>query len=354
MRIHSKNAELFIRNIRTQAREIMNNEMNIPFKRSRFLWKGYYYPLSFYVFEGRNLGEFRPSKWSIGLNKKLLYSQDTKFHKNVLRHELAHLYSHLIYGQNIDAHGKEFREICQKFGWGGEVSKASDSIELKNLEPSNSEHRVIGKIKKLLALAESCNESESKMAMAKANELLLKHQIENITQTNHDEEYCILESLKFMKRTAKYRAIADILETFYVFPIFNYTKDGIILEITGTRVNVEVANYVAGFLENELERLFKSSGLKGLKAKNSFMHGFSLGYIEKIKSTETNQSNGNALTIIKNELSLKVKEIYSGLRHQKSSYQEDSHALSLGKSAGKNLNINKGIKNKSRETRLLI
>ena len=77
------------------------------------------------------------------------------------------------------------------------------------------------------------------------------------------------------------------------------------IEVTGSRTNVELADYVANFLDQELERLFsvyqkEHSDLKGQRAKNSFFKGMAEGYVEKIKKTqkEVSLAEGKELIVL--------------------------------------------------------
>ena len=131
------------------------------------------------------------------------------------------------------------------------------------------------KIEKLMALSTSSNSYEAELALLKSQELVLKHNIDTTFVTGQPEEQMHLKRIiKERRETAKMRCIARILETFFVSVIFNRGQEYTYLEVLGEEANIEIAEYVAGFLDNELESLWnqaqKKTGIKGATAKNSF------------------------------------------------------------------------------------
>jgi hypothetical protein len=133
----------------------------------------------------------------------------------------------------------------------------------------------------------------------------------------------------------------------------NYTSTGVRLEITGTKTNVEVGEYIVQFLDRELDKLWNlakyKNNLKGLKQKNSFLAGVARGFDQKMNDDNyalTTQES-KALMVLKEDLQASTDKIYGRLRSSTSNNAIDSASLSLGKKAGKNLSINKGINNKT-------
>lgn len=355
MQIYSKNSELFLKGIRQKAKEILNQEMGVLYKRSRVHYGGYSYPLKFVVFEEKNrLGYFDPSHFQIGLNKRLMYLSKTPVIYNILRHELIHFYQHVIETVPGLPHGKEFKAICERFGYGSEVSSAYANLTHLNdeIEGDLKTEQIINKVKKLLSLASSDNPHERQLATIKANNLLLKHNLLRFTENSEasleEEEVCLLRVLESKKSSAKLKSIYEILESFYVQPVINHGKGHVYLEVIGTRVNVEMAHYLAGFLDHEFERLWNENKksnpeLKGTKAKNSFFRGISKGYLEKIKKQTQEQMSGHQLALIKQDLERQVSIAYGRLSYSRSSNSNCSASLKMGKAAGKNMTIKRGI-----------
>ena len=122
---------------------------------------------------------------------------------------------------------------------------------------------------------------------------MINYNLERLRTTHpgiheNEETAYVKRVLHGKKNSAKYHAIYDILLLFMVKPIFNYGKDGFYLEVIGEKSNVLIAEYIAPYLNSELERLWKKQReltphLKGLSMKNSFMRGVAKGFKEKME-----------------------------------------------------------------------
>ena len=127
--------------------------------------------------------------------------------------------------------------------------------------------------------------------MIKSQQLLLKHNIESKYIGSEDDEKIFLKRIMKQKReNAKMRAIAKILETFFVSTVYSRAGDFTYLEILGNAVNIEIAEYVANVLHCELDKLWNQAqqlaNLKGTIAKNSFFLGLAKGYCNKIQGPQ--------------------------------------------------------------------
>lgn len=353
MKVYSETIFSFIDKCRKMLKDILEKESGIEVRRSRFLLEGYLCPIDVVVFEGNNLGYFDHHSYQIGINKALVFSAKDSVIKDILRHELAHYLTFLTFGPGVMPHGEEFKSICMKHGWPLEVSKASMNVEIANeVEGDLASEKVLNKIKNLLKLAESSNPHEAELATLKANQLLLKHNL-NYTNLSQDEYLYVKKVVVQKRKDAKLGAIYDILRHFMVRPILNYGKGEVSIEVTGRRTNIELADYIAGFLNEELERQWllvkKEKSLKGVRAKNSFFHGMAKGYDQKMKESQKSFSSAEerALMVISNQLDKDVQRIYRRLSSTASNSSRDNASYNLGAAAGKSLNINKGVKNSS-------
>jgi hypothetical protein len=354
VKIYSETIFAFIRKCQTYLKDIINNETELELKKSRFTYNNYSYPLSIVVFtNSKKIGYFDGTNYEIGLNSNLIYSVKEPIIKDILRHELAHYITFLKHGP-VQPHGEEFKALCKSYKWDRSISKASMNIELANRELTGDiqTEKMIFKIKNLLKLSESDNEHEAKLATAKANALMIKHNLERVDKS--EEETLYVQEVYFTKkRNSKLSAIYSILSHFLVSPVMNYTTEGVKLEITGSKTNVEVGEYIVEFLDRELDKLWDLAkykyNLKGLKQKNSFFAGVAKGFDQKMNDQEyqLSSSDSKALMMIKQELKIKTDRIYGRLRSTTSSNSVDKASLSLGKTAGKNLSINKGLTNKN-------
>ncbi len=362
MLLYSKTITSFIAKVKSEARSIMKMEMGIPLRKTRFEYHGHLYPIHFVVFEDpKKLGQFTPANYQIALHKKLMYLAKDEVLRDIIRHELAHLYAFIKYGPNIEDHGREYRELCKTFNWSDKVHRAYSDLELDNaaLAPDENFSKIKNRIEKLMALSESTNSHESQMATAKANEYLLKYNLKNIDHFKEDET-CVLIVYKATRMNATVNALYDIIANFYVQPILNRSKGEINLEIVGSRINVETADYVVKCLTFEFEKLWKKAQrenpeLSGIKKKNSYINGLASGFVEKIKNEKKIFENQHAkeLLVLEGVLKEQVAAAYPRLSRQSSSGASIcSLAKAKGFNDGSSLKLKKGVTLKNKGLKL--
>lgn len=357
---YSKTIKAFIARVREDVREIINLEMNLKMDRSRVLYNGILYPLNIVVFEDHNrLGYFDHRTYEIGLSKKLMMLAHDRVLKNVIRHELAHFIAFIVHGPEHVIHGEEFKDICRSYGWDPEVERAYSNLNFENskLEGDLKTEKLLERLKKLLALTSSDNPHERELATLKANALLLEHNLDltkglSREKLDTDEEVCVKRVLEAKRKSAKHVAIYEILKTFFVSPVFNHGTGLFYLEVIGDKTSVELADYVANFLNSELDRLWKitkkeNPQFKTITAKNSFFRGVAKGYVEKIEKQKKAHAQSSDLILIETNLSKKLQIVYSRIGHTTlGSGATHSGASAAGVETGKNLSIKPGIASK--------
>ena len=89
----------------------------------------------------------------------------------VLKHEMAHQYVHEILGEDESPHGPAFRAACERLG----IDARARGLPDAQLDPAGQ--RVLERVHKLLALAESDNRHEAEAAAAAAQRLMLRHNL---------------------------------------------------------------------------------------------------------------------------------------------------------------------------------
>ena len=363
MFVYSKKIIQFVHEIKCAIKEILSREIRVKVVGDRFydLRQECSYPLPVVIFNNKSmLGYFSADFYELGFHECLMHSSRKQLH-NVIRHELAHYMTFISYGPSVQPHAGEFRSFCQRMGWGEEVYKATVCLDGGESPLGVEESVVLRKVQKLMALATSSNKNEAEQAMIKSQQLLLKHNMESRYLDSQDEEKMFLKRImKQSKENAKMRSIARILETFFVSTVFRRAGDFTYLEILGSPVNIEIAEYVAEILDNELERLWdhakQQAGLKGMVAKNSFLVGIARGYCNKIQSLKREYSSevSHALMVIEKKLVDAKAMAYARLSSSKSSGHYCQNSSLLGELMGKNLQINPGIHKATNSDVLLI
>jgi len=359
--------ESFLKVVYSHLLTILETETDLKILRKRIKLKNLSVPFQLVVFEGKKLGYFCATTSRIAINKALLYQATTHTLKNIIRHELAHLIAYYEF-RDRTPHGAAFHEVCKRYNWDREVSLAT-----VNLDEANREHigdlqaeRLINKISKLLSLSKSDNKNEASLAMIRANELMLAHNLTHLNtacSSNEElEETYIIQLCEGAKVTEKIRAISQILSHYMVYPVFNHGRGSYILEITGTKENTELGEYLYHYLDRQFDHLWKvaqiNDELKGMREKNSFMRALSHSILNNLKTSEKMNSKGSTngkkeMTTLNNQLMLHVQRAYTNLTTTRSQAGIDRSAFEAGSRAGKDFSINLPLSHTKDERRLL-
>ena len=333
--------------ILAEAKNILEKEVGVKVTQGRF-WnyeKTFSYPLSIVIYNHKAcLGYFDPVFLELGFHSAWAFKRLEEL-KDVIRHELAHYLAFIKYGGDIEAHGKEFKELCLSFGWNETVYRASKEFE--NLKSCEKEEDKVRKIKKLLALSSSSNSFEAQQALLKARELMIHSAYTSID--SQEEIFYLKRVLKQKAVEGKMRAIAKICETFFVSCVFFKTEQAIYLELLGSYEHVQIGEYVAQYLDKELENHYQKAKqeslyLKGLGAKNAFFLGVAKGYIAKVnQGAAAIKSSEKALILLDKQLATAKQLAYKKLRSLKTYGKKNLSAELLGQSCGKSLSIKPAV-----------
>lgn len=352
MFIYDSTSLAFIRKSEAFLKEILE-EAGISVKKSRFLFNGFLYPINVVVFEGKEWGHFNGPYLQIALNRKLIYLAKDSVVRDILKHELAHYFTYILY-RDVKPHGTEFHEICRRFGFPSGISEATMNLEESNMDKVGDieAERILEKVKKLLMLAQSSNAHEAELATIKANDILLRH---NLQYVKDNQETIYMDRLLMRKRKdTKISAIYSILRHFIVKPVISQGRDSCCLEVSGTLTNVKLAGYVANFLDKELDHLWEAAkvehNFKGIQAKNSFFLGVADGYHDKMTAAKMSYSEEDkkALTVVEKNLEFNTQMIYKKLGNSRSGHQTDYEASLAGHEKGLGLTIRNAVEGKAK------
>jgi hypothetical protein len=173
----------------------------------------------------------------------------------VLQHEMAHQFvDEVLHQHDETAHGETFRRVCDERGIDGKA--AGPPVAAAGAEVD----RVLDRIRKLLALAGSANQHEAEIAMRRAHELMLRHNIEHAAQRTYEVRHLGDPQ----KRGNRIEAdIASLLAAYFFVRVIRIPvylpregKRGGVYEIAGTHANVEMASHVYAFLTATAARLW--------------------------------------------------------------------------------------------------
>ncbi|ODS30046.1 MAG: SprT-like family protein [Candidatus Scalindua rubra] len=308
-------------------------------------------------------------KWRGGYHRRLSISiilinnYTWEYVQEVLYHEMVHQYVEEVLGIREDVpHGEVFKRICQENGIDpmatGDIQTWMENRN-NNSTASSENHKILDKVHKLLALAQSANEHEAQNAMAKAHALLLKHNL-SLLDVQTKRNY-IHKQIGEVGRRNPIKSIisAIICKFFFVEAIWTFGYDqhknrsGQVLEIYGTPENVEMAEYVYDYLQNISELLWeehkRQKKINGNRHRRAFIYGLLNGFYNKL--------DGRVIEHQSKKLVWKgdprLKEFYRRrnprLVRSSSRYSRScKDTYNSGISRGKNLVIHKGIQGKGK------
>ena len=229
--------------------------------------------------------------------------------------------------------------------------------------------KIIEKVKKLMALGNSTNEHEAKLAADKVAEILTKYNL-SMQQVDAKKSY---EQRKLELKTQRLRRedswILPLLRDFYfVRPIIKKEYDPSINKrrfintyvLIGQPLNVAVASYVFDFLYSQYKHLwaqYKKQYNKTSKSKEAYYHGLTHGIKLQLEKQVKRVEQEEGLILVKTDTQLDafIEDLFKNLKNTKShsSYHQDQHAANAGIEAGKSLNIRRGLGEKNESERTL-
>jgi hypothetical protein len=214
-----------------------------------------------------------------------------------------------------------------------------------------TKEKIADKIKKLLALSKSDNEHEASLALANANKLLMKHNLEMKDLEEIDLTCIVEEEVMSAGRIMNYKSM--MLNAVMGFNnceilIHSITHGNKIIKAIGKKQNIDVSLSMYEYLMNTMERKMK---VEKPRNKTSFRLGFSHSIAIKIKEIMQERNNSNndvactALVIQEKKMAKDfMHNKYKNLRTQraKTSYR-DRESFDSGVQAGNSTSLNSQI-----------
>lgn len=299
----------------------------------------------------------------------------------VLKHEMAHM----LVGEDSEAsgsaHGPAFQEACRRLGVAPWARRAAIEVDpttalQQHRQLSAEQERLLRRIEKLLSLASSSQEHEASLAMQRARELCARHQVEAFAAgQQQDYTYVLIQHQKKVS-PAHQASIASILSHhFYVDCVMRQEYNARaatrfkVLEILGTRENVQMAEYVYWFLWNQLPLLWQhhraakqtQSPVRSTRvSQRSFYLGVLRGFDDKLTQQKTameqqalaRASDDQLVPLadrrlearLQTQLKQFVKERFPHL-HRSGGRRQNLSAddFSSGRQRGRELNLHRGL-----------
>jgi hypothetical protein len=239
------------------------------------------------------LGRWISGERTIEMSRPLVLERAWGEVVEVLRHELAHQYVEEVLGvRDEPPHGPTFRRVCDERAIDPRAAGRPAEVE-----GDTETGRLVGKIRRLLALAGSPNQHEAELAMRRAQELMLKHQL-SLDAGERRYVFRHLGTPSRRKSRAESYVGGLLAEHFFVQVIWVRIYDPLegvektVLEVLGTPESVDMAEYVHAFLMQTAERLWREARRAGrLRGgdRAAFMAGVIGGFAEKLSAARTEQ-----------------------------------------------------------------
>jgi Protein of unknown function (DUF2786)/SprT-like family len=220
---------------------------------------------------------------------------------SVLAHEMAHQFVDEVLGvRDQTAHGDAFQQVCAERGIDGRAAGAPIA------SPDGAAgDRVLERIRKLLALAGSANQHEAETAMRTAHELMLRHNVD-AAAARASRDYEVRHLGEPLARQSRVEAdvVGLLSEYFFIkairVPVYLplLARRGAVIEIAGTRANVEMAAHVYAFLLATADRLWRENRgdarVRSGRDRLSYQAGVVRGFRDKLEA-ERVQLRGTGL-----------------------------------------------------------
>ncbi len=312
----------------------------------------------------------------IGHKREICMNRDFVLHyswdsvREILRHEMAHQLSQILGGDRESSpHGPVFQTACGLLRADSRASGYYESLrEQSGHEIPAEEDKILLRVQKLMALAQSSNQHEAEAAMQKAHELTARHNIDLISRNMPRDFVSIFPGRPALRHFREEYVLAMLLEDFYFVQgiwvpayVLEKGKMGRALEISGTGQNVKLAGYVYDFVRHFTDRQWDeySSG-KNLNRyrKSDFAVGILKGFrsrLESGKGTQKNITASRALIRIEDPLLHQYMNYrYPHINRVRSkSLRYDPDIVDDGVRIGEKLVISKGITGEGKKGKYL-
>jgi len=262
-------------------------------------------PLLTLVDSDTRLGRWVPDTRTLELSRKLVLREPWTAVIDVLLHEMAHQYvEEILRVHGETAHGVTFRQVCRERGIDARAAGAPETDPARAAEVD----RVLDRIRKLLALAESPNQHEAETAMRAAHALMLRYNLDvAAAESTREFEVRFVGDPKRRRSRVEEEIIALLTELFFVkairIPVYLPTagRSGSVFELSGTHANVEMGVHVFEFLLGTAERLWTKNRhdarIRSGHDRLSYQAGVIRGFRDKLRA-EREELSGTGLVWI--------------------------------------------------------
>lgn len=304
-------------------------------------------PATLALVEGASrLGAWRRETRTLEISRLLVLAHPWGAVVEVLKHEMAHQYAHEVLGaEGETAHGAAFRSVCERLG----IDAAASGLPRA---PEADAERIVAKVARLLALAESPERHEAEAAAAAAQRLILKHNLEHAGARTYGFRQLGVPS---GRTTEAQRLLAMILaKHFFVeviwVPVYRPREGarGSALEICGTPENLAMAEHVHDFLTRTADRLFDESGLPR-RERRHYLSGVMAGFEEKLARAARKHEEEGLVWVGDADLGEYYKRRHPRVRNVRYGGAPRGAAYANGRAAGRRIVLSRPLEDGPRD-----
>jgi hypothetical protein len=294
----------------------------------------------------KRLGHWDAQQRTLGISEQHIWQHPWLDVLETLKHEMAHQYVSEVLGIHDEtSHGHAFRDACRL------LDCLPQATATPGYAPESETDRMLQKVKKLLALAESPNVNEAEAAMAAAHALILRYNLD-VAKTAQSVDYAWrrigataaaigLDSKLVGSILSRWFFVECVWVSVYVARNDRMERQ---LEVLGTHTNLELAHYAHDFLHAACESLWRAHARAGvLGTRREFTAGVLTGFSQKLESERKVYAGRGLVWLGDPALGGFVKERYRRLRSMTSTGVRQSEAHEAGVSAGQKLRIHQGM-----------
>lgn len=215
---------------------------------------------------------------------------------------------------------------------------------------------MIERIKKLLALANSDNENEAKLAMERASELLLRHNL-SMADVSINRPDIGEETVKddFSRIATEDKFIMSILENhFFIKSYFHRSRflgqTQYQLKFVGEPMNIEIASYTYAYLFASYRALwlkYKRETGSSERSRQAYYAGLTVGIKSQLEAKKVAVQQETGLVVVPDHRIKRYMAAMSIKSTKSSSFAGDASASAAGMQAGRELQIKRGLKAQS-------
>jgi hypothetical protein len=257
-------------------------------------------------------GRWDPAARSITLAERLIDNHPWDIVIEILKHEMAHQLADerlAARSSGETAHGAIFQRACRLLGLPAWAASATGALPMaipdwRSRELTPEEERLLERVDKLLALAQSSNEHEAALAVERVRQMYTRYNIERIRSgATPSHVHCVINR-KRKRIPAEESTIFSILNAhFMVRAVFSTLYDAEdlaeykVVELLGAHENVLMAEYVYHFLSKQLDTLwlqYRFRTWQPASMRRSYMLGVLEGFRKKLAESAAAEAKTDA------------------------------------------------------------